>query len=355
MDRQLNEQEQSRIIKEVEEKYSKFLDLNFDANVFLDCRNNFALTSHIESIKIFEMDNLPNNPTFTIAIPTYNRHKTIKDAIDSALKQETSESYEVIVVENVDDFNIKTETQEMLEREYRGKLTYYKNKKNIGMFENWNRCLTLARGHWVCILHSDDILLASYLSHMKGVINKKPKSILVGNLMVSDKSFLKRFYSKIKKIDNMFFKLPIRRPPPSALLHHKTRCIEIGGYNGDFFPSDDMFFVCRCRKFGEIYTYRKKLHTKRNQISTESQPKTQLECSFIDVAFLLYYITPRFFANIVAKQQLCNYRNGLLKNKNFLLAEKIDWIIQEKITSNLSFGEKIFKLIYVILRYINKK
>ena len=118
MSHPLSEQEQLEIIKEVEEKYSKFLDPNFDASIFLECRDNFALTEHIESVRIFEMDHTPVNPIFTIAIPTYNRCETLKEAIDSALNQDTDEKYEIIVVENVDDFDTKTPAQEMLEREY---------------------------------------------------------------------------------------------------------------------------------------------------------------------------------------------------------------------------------------------
>lgn len=349
---EFTKQEQLKIIKEVEEKYSKFLDPNFDASIFLECRDNFALTSHIESVKIFEMDNPPSNPTFTIAIPTYNRCETLKEAINSVLTQETDEHYEIIVVENTNDPDIKTKIQKMLEEEYRGKLTYYKNQYNLGAYANFNRCLTLAKGHWVCILHDDDILLPSYLTHMTKAIKKRPKSILIGNLMHQDNSFFKKLYSKIFKMDNMFFELPIRRPPPSALLHHKTQCIRVGGYNGDFFPSDDMFFVCRCRKYGEIYTYREKLHTKRMEIATESQPKTQLEFCYIDIAFFQFYITPQIVFNILARQQLINYANTLIKNKNFIVAERIMELLKQKKCEDISYIKKnLIKFFYIATRY----
>lgn len=131
----LSSEEQYKIINSIEKRYSKFFDPNFDAGIFLECRNNFALTSHIESIKIFEMNNPPSNPTFTIAIPTYNRCITLREAINSALAQETDELYEIIVVENVDHFNIKTEAQEMLEKEYsRGGGDYLLQKQR----ESWN-------------------------------------------------------------------------------------------------------------------------------------------------------------------------------------------------------------------------
>lgn len=130
----LSKKEEIQVINEIKSKYSKFLDPDFDASVFLKCRDNFTLTSHIESVKIFEMSNPPSNPLFTIAIPTYNRCETLKEAINSALAQETDEYYEVIVVENVDNFDTRTKAQEMLEENYRGGgiLLTIRTKKILG-------------------------------------------------------------------------------------------------------------------------------------------------------------------------------------------------------------------------------
>ena len=80
---------QYNIINEVESKYLKFLDPSFDSSCFLKCRDNFALNSHIESKKIFEASKIINNPIFSIAIPTYNRLESLKEAIYSALNQDT--------------------------------------------------------------------------------------------------------------------------------------------------------------------------------------------------------------------------------------------------------------------------
>lgn len=317
MSHPLSEQEQLEIIKEVEEKYSKFLDPNFDASIFLECRDNFALTEHIESVRIFEMDHTPVNPIFTIAIPTYNRCETLKEAIDSALNQDTDEKYEIIVVENVDDFDTKTPAQEMLEREYDnargggGLITYYKNKQNLGMFGNWNRCLTLAKGEWVCILHSDDMITPNYIEEMKKTINllREKKPILLGNL--ENKKMINQ------NLDNCSEHGVFIIFPPNATLHYREKIIEFGGYNQDEYPMADTFFFNRMYTRGSIFILQKQLQHKRSEISEYFQPKTLLIYCFFGVAFILKHYQPKWYAKHQAYFYVQIYRN-LLSSYQYL-------------------------------------
>ncbi|MGX2983837.1 glycosyltransferase family 2 protein, partial [Helicobacter sp. 23-1045] len=151
-------------------------------------RTNGSSTKRTTSLPDLSPQDNRAAPVFTIAIPTYNRLETLKAAIDSALNQDinfrscenganieakiTKKSYEIIVVENVDDFSAKSNAQKMLESEYFGKVTYYKNEANLGLFGNWNRCIELAQGKWVCLLHSDDLLMPNYLREMQNALAK---------------------------------------------------------------------------------------------------------------------------------------------------------------------------------------
>lgn len=367
MERSLTEQEQLDIIKEVEEKYSKFLDPNFDASVFLKCRNNFALTSHIESVKIFEMDNPPSNPTFTIAIPTYNRCETLKEAIDSALAQETDEHYEIIVVENVDDFDKKTKAQEMLEREYRGKLTYYKNKENIGLFGNWNRCLTLAQGGWVCLLHSDDLITPDYIKEMKNAIHQvSQQTILIGclektfgSLITSssyDQIFLKNntLKNKIKNIifgnskffDNLNGQYIFKFIPPNAVLHHKEKSIKIGGYNPDEYPIADNFFHTRAYLNGGACVYLKHLQKRRMELNDSLNPKTQVVYCYVGTSFFLG-LFPKRIAKYKGYQYFLEKRNEIAQHK---LQESLD-----KISNSLKTKKPTLWLLYYKMHSIIKR
>lgn len=213
---------------------------------------------------------------------------------------------EIIVVENVDNFNTQTPLQKLLEKDYKNKLTYYRNQENLGMFGNWNRCLSLAQAKWVCILHDDDILMPDYIAKMQDLITKVPKntSLISGkpfNFYTNDadKKYKhiappkENFIYKTKKILKRVLKLLLFRKIskflvqklpneiiinnsiyPSCLLHNKALCIEFGGYNQSFFPSDDWLFHIRCANRSKTYLANFFSHKYRYDMNASFDKKT---------------------------------------------------------------------------------
>lgn len=324
------------IIKEVENDFSHFLDSNFNASSFLECKNNFISTLDIKSIKIFEMDTAFINtpPLFSIAIPTYNRSRTLKEAINSAIHQKTDEKYEILVVENTDHFDIKSSAQIMLEKNYKGKLTYYKNEKNLGMFGNWNRCLTLAKGRWVCILHSDDMISENYIEEMKkAILYSNEKQILIGCLeknfghnkidsLFYDDIFNKKtmkntiinfLFGNTKQFNYVNQQYILKFIPPSSVLHHREKCINIGGYNPDEYPIADNFFHTRAFNHGGICVYLKHLSKRRYESNESFNLKTQLAYCFIGTSFFLGNF-PKQIAKYYAYKYLIS-RLNIIQNK----------------------------------------
>ncbi len=153
-------------------------------------------------------------PLVTIGIPTFNRSKYLKQALESALNQ-TYLNIEVIVSDNAST----DDTQEIMKQYLSNpKIKYLRQKENIGIPANWNVCLNNANGKYFLLLSDDDILereavkiliekfedkrvVMSYCNHtiINGngdpieEINKKfnPKELESGN-----KFILKRFKGK---------------------------------------------------------------------------------------------------------------------------------------------------------------
>jgi glycosyltransferase involved in cell wall biosynthesis len=92
-------------------------------------------------------------PLVSICIPTYNRAEMVGDAIQSALAQ-TYPAIEVLVVDNAST----DETPEVVASLADPRLRFVRNEKNLGLFGNFNRCIALARGSLIHILHSDDTI-----------------------------------------------------------------------------------------------------------------------------------------------------------------------------------------------------
>ena len=96
---------------------------------------------------------MPDEPLVSICIPTYNRAGMINKAIESALGQ-TYRNIEVIVVDNASSDNTAAVVASYVDE----RLTYVKNERNLGLFGNFNRCVELATGKYLHILHSDDYI-----------------------------------------------------------------------------------------------------------------------------------------------------------------------------------------------------
>lgn len=364
----LSQEEQLAIIAEVEKDFEKFLAKDFDNSVFLKCRDNFSLTKDVQSIQ-FIKQGLTSRPKFTIAIPTYKRINELKRALESALNQDICEEYEILVVENTDDFESNS-LQKMLEENFNGKINYYRNVSNLGVFGNWNRCLSLAQGEWVCLLHSDDEIMSNYLSEMNKMLNivKSKEPILIGCVADLKEVFPPIKESKIKyKVSYFFQKIFLPKKtlfektisaqkwkkealrdelvflPPNALLHNKNKCLKLGGYNSDEDPVADQVFVNRMHKNGTIFLYRKAiLQKKHNEVSFGLTPKCLIQMAFIELPIFLVFMKSKKLATRAAFAQIRNARLKLKKNNCFILSNYLkQFCIKHQIKKHFYYINKL--------------
>lgn len=102
-------------------------------------------------------------PKVSILIPTYNGAKYLEACLDSILGQ-TYKNIEILVV---DDGSTDT-TFEILER-YAAldqRIRLERNEHNLGLVENWNRCVELATGDWIKFVFQDDLITPDCLELM---------------------------------------------------------------------------------------------------------------------------------------------------------------------------------------------
>ncbi|OPY36130.1 MAG: Glycosyltransferase AglE [Methanoregula sp. PtaU1.Bin051] len=138
------------------------------------------------------------DPLVSICIPTYNRAGMLGDAIASALGQ-TYSRIEVIVVDNASTDN----TAEIVASFTDPRLSYIKNEKNLGLFGNFNRCIEVASGSLIHILHSDDTIEPQFTERSVAFLRRNPAVMLtfgsakilrdnqvVGELSFADKDII---------------------------------------------------------------------------------------------------------------------------------------------------------------------
>lgn len=112
-------------------------------------------------------------PLVSIAIPCY-KARFLKEAISSVLSQ-TYHNIEVIVVNDQSPENISGIIASFSD----SRIRYYINDKNIGAenpANNWNKCLSYARGEYFCLLCDDDIYEPDFVEQMLFLAKKHPNA-----------------------------------------------------------------------------------------------------------------------------------------------------------------------------------
>ncbi len=105
----------------------------------------------------------------TVAIPTFNRCHFIGKTIESVIRQ-TYQDFELLIVDNASTDNTENVVRSFTDKRIR----YIKNEKNIGIIENWNKCIQLSSGKYLTILGDDDVLLKRFLEKSINVHDAHP-------------------------------------------------------------------------------------------------------------------------------------------------------------------------------------
>ena len=110
------------------------------------------------------------SPKVSVCIPVYNGSASIAESIASVLGQ-TFKDFRLIVCDNCSTDN----TEEVVQSFHDPRLTYVRNEKNLGLVGNANRCLSLAEGEYICILHHDDVMLTENLELKVRLLDDNPE------------------------------------------------------------------------------------------------------------------------------------------------------------------------------------
>lgn len=105
----------------------------------------------------------------SVCLPTCNGDRFVAEAIGSVLSQ-TFDDFELIVVDDCSDDT----TREIVGTFTDPRMTIYENDRRLGIPGNWNRCLDLAKGEYICIFHQDDLMLAENLERKVAVLTADP-------------------------------------------------------------------------------------------------------------------------------------------------------------------------------------
>lgn len=111
------------------------------------------------------------NTLFTIAIPAF-KSKFLGEAIESCLSQ-TYSNFEVVIVDDASPEVLKS----VVDGYHDDRIRFYRNEKNCGavdVVDNWNICLSYAKGDYIICMGDDDRLLPCCLEEYLKLMEKYP-------------------------------------------------------------------------------------------------------------------------------------------------------------------------------------
>lgn len=244
-------------------------------------------------------------PKVSICVPTYNGSEFLEECINSCLSQ-TFNNFEVIIL----DDGSTDETVDIAKKYlYDSRVKLFTNSSNLGLVNNWNKCIDLAKGEWIKFVFQDDYIepdcLKNFIQHIDDDIF----------LLVSKRSFIfskdtsaidKQYYnSRLRTLNNTRATLSGNKispdviskvacenialnfiGEPSLTMFKKDIVKKIGYFNTNLVQICDFeFFLRLASNYGLIYIPEKLCHFRVHKASASS-------ANLATKLFILSYLDP---------------------------------------------------------------
>ncbi len=255
-----------------------------------------------------------NYPKVSICIPTYNYAFYIASAIESVIAQ-TYANFELIIIDDCSSDN----TGEIVMRyaDLDKRIKFYKNDRNLGMVENWNRCLERATGDFLKVMGADDLLEPSCIEKSVNVLIESPHVSLVScarllidkdghPIRASAYSHKFQIVSGIKVIRKCFFTANLIGEPTAVMFRKKDAARGFDPHYRQLTDLEMWFHLLEQGDFAYIPEILCKFRVHLNQTT-----KTNIKSlKFIDDEILLFndHIEKRYLGNSHINRQRWKFK-----------------------------------------------
>ena len=114
------------------------------------------------------INNKKKNPFISIITPTYNSEKYLEEMLKSLLKQKYK-NFEIIII----DAKSKDKTLDIINK-YKKIINFCSSEKDKGIYDGFNKGIKQAKGKYIAIVNSDDVLKPNALIYLRKYDKKYP-------------------------------------------------------------------------------------------------------------------------------------------------------------------------------------
>ena len=269
----------------------------------------------------------------SVIIPTYNRKKYIKRAIDSVIRQ-SYKPFEIIVI----DDGSTDGTYELIKKSYSSSQISIEKQINNGVSSARNKGVKLANGDWIAFLDSDDEWFENKLELQVREI-KKSKTFMIchTNEIWIRNGIRVNQMKKHQKYGGFIFEkcLDMCRISPSSVMIRRCIFDEIGLFDEDLIICEDYDLWLRISsKYPVLYLDSmliKKFGGHEDQLSKNINGIEQFRIQSLEKILKNLPLKHSYFnaaKNMVLKK-LRIYRSGLIKRnkikENVFIEKKIHY------------------------------
>jgi hypothetical protein len=115
----------------------------------------------------------PGRPLLSVMLPVYNDADYLREALRSVLDQDPGARDMQIQV--IDNASTEDDPEAVVRELGQGRVEFHRHPRNLGLVENFNACLRRARGEWVHILCSDDMVLPGFYARARQTVLAHPE------------------------------------------------------------------------------------------------------------------------------------------------------------------------------------
>lgn len=254
----------------------------------------------VDSQCLFATESASGNvkPALTVAVPTFRRPALLIDTVRSVLAQTDLHDVELLVFDNDPESTVLETLLGALPALRDMAFRYYRNRRNAGMFGNWNACLASAQGKWVTILNDDDLLDPPFIATMREVTGADPTidAVTCSYRFMDCRPSVSGLASRDapvpwrERVRNVFrFGWRTQRRLRAwqmffgniagnslGLVVRRDVALAIGGFRSAEFPSADYYFLTRLARSYRFIQLRRALAVVRVAENESARPETLL-------------------------------------------------------------------------------
>ena len=128
----------------------------------------------------------PKSPLVSIVCLTYNHETFIAEAISGMLGQ-TYAPLDIIILDDAStDATAQVVRDELAKYPQRRDIRFIRNDRNLGIRDNFEKGVSLARGRFISKAHGDDIMMPTMIEEMARVWGKEDVSLVATNARYID-------------------------------------------------------------------------------------------------------------------------------------------------------------------------